>query len=130
MPSPKVIIARNIAGVLAAPALIALEEGPRLVGADHRRAARLAARLAAFDVLQVRSPESNIVMVDLRGCAASELVEHLAACGVRALAVGPSRLRFVTHRDVGDDDVERCAEAVGAWVHATARGNTGQEQQA
>ena len=32
--------------------------------------------------------------------------------GVLALALGPKLLRFVTHREVGDADVERAAAAM------------------
>ena len=49
---------------------------------------------------------------------AAVLVDHLAARGVRALAVGPDRLRFVTHRDLDEGAVELCLSAVAAWAGA------------
>ncbi len=104
------------AGVLAAAGLIALREGPRWVADDHRRAARLAADLQGIRGLRAAAPESNIVMVDLDGDAEpADLLAHLAARGVRALAVGARRVRFVTHHDLDDAGVERCATAVREW---------------
>ena len=59
--------------------------------------------------------ETNIVLVEVggTGIAAAELVELLAAAGVRALERDTSRIRFVTHRLIGDEDVERAAAIVG-----------------
>ncbi len=42
--------------------------------------------------------------------------------GVWCVAIGPRQVRLVTHRDVGDADVERAAVAAGALGKAaTAR---------
>ena len=51
--------------------------------------------------------DSNIVIVPVKDGHAAEatLVEH----GVRCVAISPTEIRLVTHRDVGDDDVERAA---------------------
>ncbi|HLU37782.1 MAG TPA: GntG family PLP-dependent aldolase, partial [Planctomycetota bacterium] len=114
------------AGILAAAGLIALREGPALLAADHARARRMACAFAVLPGLSVDvdAVESNILMVDLAAAEPSALLEHLAARGVRALAVGPRRIRFVTHRDVGDADVERCIAAVTAWATATSAGSS------
>jgi hypothetical protein len=40
----------------------------------------------------------------------------LAANAVRAACAGPDRIRFVLHRDVGDDGVERCLAACRGLV--------------
>ena len=93
------------AGVLAAAGLLALASAREQAARDHRLAQQLAAALAALPGLAVPAPQSNIVMVDSADLAADDLVARLAARAVRALAVAPHRLRFVTHRDVGEDDV-------------------------
>lgn len=111
------------AGILAAAGLIAIEEGPALAVEDHRRAAELADVLSEIAAFEVVAPESNIVMVDLPAHQPVAVLEYLEKRGVRALQVGPTRLRFVTHRDVGDADVELCAEAVQAWDRETASTN-------
>ena len=111
------------AGILAAAGLIALEEGPQLVADDHRRAAELAAALEPIASMTVASPQSNMVMVDLPEHEPEQLVASLEKRGVRALQVGPRRIRFVTHRDVDDADVARCAEAARAWDREQASTN-------
>lgn len=106
------------AGVLAAAGLLALREGPRLLALDHARARRMATAFAALPGLRVdvAAVETNILMVDLIDADPSALVAFLAERDVRALAVGPRRLRFVTHRDLTDADVEGCIAAVTAWA--------------
>lgn len=110
------------AGVIAAPALLALREGPALLSADHARARRLAAGLAAMSWAEVdlAAVETNIVMLDLTAGSAEQLVRHLDSAGVRAAPTGPSRVRFVTHRDVGDEDVARCLEAASRFDPAAS----------
>lgn len=104
------------AGILAAAGLIALEEGPRWVAADHGRASRLADGLRQVAGLEVADPESNIVMVDVAERPAAELVAFLGERQVRVAQVGPRRIRLVTHHDVGDDDVERCLTVARQWA--------------
>jgi threonine aldolase len=108
------------AGVLAAAGLLALHEGPRLLAADHRRAHALATGLAAIDGLAVdlAAVETNIVMVDvLRGTTAAFLAT-LQRAGVLASAVAERRVRFVTHRDVGDEGVAACLCAAAAFAES------------
>jgi threonine aldolase len=111
------------AGVLAAAGLLALHEGPALLAADHQRAQRLAAGLAALPWAKVdrAAVATNLVMVDLLEIAPAAVLQHLAAHGVLAAAVGASRLRFVLHRDVDDSHVERCLDALRtvAWRGAS-----------
>lgn len=106
------------AGILAAAGLIALREGPELIAMDHRRARRLGEALAAHPSLRVDTDtvESNIVMVDLEAGEPEDLLAHSREAGVLAAAVGPRRIRLVTHRDVHDDDVERCIAAFTSWT--------------
>ncbi len=40
----------------------------------------------------------------------------LAEQGVRCVAISPTEIRLVTHRDVGDEDVERASAAAGGIV--------------
>jgi threonine aldolase len=89
------------AGLLAAAGLVALELIDRLED-DHRRARDLA-RLIGAD-----APETNIVFADLGPGA----VERLAERGVLAWPVDVGRVRFVTHRLISDEDVDRAAEVV------------------
>ncbi|MHC4134880.1 MAG: threonine aldolase family protein [Planctomycetota bacterium] len=98
-------------GVLAAPALVALEEGFDHIAADHSRARRLAEGLGVDPALV----DSNIVIADVGDAAQAEA--QLAAKGVSVVAISPTEIRLVTHKDVGDEDVER---AIEAWRSATS----------
>jgi threonine aldolase len=100
------------AGVLAAPALLAVNENVERLADDHARARRLAEAVAerwpgSIDPSRVRT---NIVVVPLPHVA--KVVDHLAAQGVLATTLGPARLRFVTHLDIDDAGVERACRAV------------------
>ena len=111
------------AGILAAAARIALSEGMALLARDHARAQRLARAFAALDGLVVapETVETNIVIVEVPGRAPDELVTYLASRGVRALVVGPGRVRFVLHRDLSDAGVELCVHEVATWTRNPKR---------
>ncbi len=108
------------AGVLAAAALHALDHHVERLADDHRRAARLAAGLAAIPGVTVAEPpQTNIVFVDVAGERAATLAAHLKQHGVLVTASlygTAQRLRFVTHLDVDDDGVERALDAVRAHL--------------
>jgi threonine aldolase len=112
------------AGLIAAPALVALRGDPyRLHERDHALARRLAAGLAGIDASLVDSKlvQTNIVHCSLeRFRDGGEAVGRaLHKRGVLALRRG-SRIRFVTHSHVDESSVEAAldalAEAVGSRV--------------
>jgi threonine aldolase len=105
-------------GVLAAPGLVAIREQRDALAADHARAARLAEGLTAHPGVSLpHGPvETNIVFVRVEGRDAGRIADALQRAHVLAIATGPDALRFVTHYDVGDEDVERAIEAFGAAV--------------
>lgn len=109
------------AGVLAAAALVALEEGPALLTLDHERAGRLAERLAASTPLTVdlRSVQTNMVFAAVARAdtlasarAADELVAACAARRVLFNHLGGGRVRLVTHHQVSDDDLTYAASVI------------------
>ena len=102
-------------GVLAAAGLYALDHHLPGIAQDHEHARLLAAGLADCRAVQVESPETNIVMIDLVRDAdmADAVTQRLAAVGVLVSPYGPKRLRAVTHRDVGRPEIERAAALVG-----------------
>jgi len=97
-------------GVLAATGLVALDNGFDHLRADHARAKRLA---AAFRV-DPATVETNIVIAEVKDAAAVE--QRFKEEGVLLLAIGPSRIRLVTHRDVGDAEVERALAAASRII--------------
>jgi threonine aldolase len=103
-------------GILAAAGLFALEHNLERLADDHRRARTLASRLAAIPGLAIdmASVQTNMVFADTRpsGLRAVELVARLADAGVLALDESPWSVRFVTHLDLDDGDVDEAAAIV------------------
>ncbi len=108
------------AGVLAAAGLLALREGPGRLHEDHARARRLAEGLAALPgvACDPAACETNIVFARAAapgpdgGVAAHEaFARALEDRGVLAFAIGDLGVRFLTHREVDDADVDRALAA-------------------
>jgi threonine aldolase len=108
------------AGIAAAAALVALDTLLERLADDHRRARELGALLQEVPGLEVRPAEieTNIVLVDVSGTELSpdEFLRLLAERGVLALERDTSRVRFVTHRLIGDAEIARTAELVALAV--------------
>ncbi len=98
------------AGVLAAAAKVALDGRSRVLD-DHANAKRLATGLserypAAVDASAVTT---NIVLARESGLPwpADRFVAELEKAGVRTAFITPGVIRFVTHHDVDEADVDR-----------------------
>lgn len=105
------------AGILAAAGLYALEHHVDDLGRDHDHAKRLAKGIAALDgvELDLDAVETNIVFVNLTGpLDASALAARLRDRGTAVSPTGPRTIRFVTHRDVGEADMDTVIEAMAA----------------
>ncbi len=106
------------AGIAAAAGLVALDCMIDRLAEDHRRATELARLLAANGVrLNPERVETNIVNAVLGGEAEAPIA-RLAESGVLALTLDGQRVRFVTHRLIGDDDVEQAAYAIAEALAA------------
>ncbi len=103
------------AGVIAAAALVALEEERSRLPEDHARATKLAAGLAGLSGIRIdpAAVETNIVRFSLEGNwgDAASVLSKLSARGVLAGDAGPDSLRMVTHADVNDIDIQRALRA-------------------
>jgi threonine aldolase len=102
---------------------MALRDGPALLARDHSRARELAAGLAALSWarVDVAAVETNIVMLDVAGSDRAAVdpdavIAHLREHAVLAAKAGPLRIRFVLHRDVPDDGVDRCLAACRSFA--------------
>jgi threonine aldolase len=106
------------AGVIAAAGRIALREGPRRLADDHERARRLASALAELPEIELdpATVETNIGIFRVRGRGADEAapaeawVARAAERGVRMSSIGPDRVRFVTHRDVSERQLDEAID--------------------
>jgi threonine aldolase len=112
------------AGIAAAAALVALDTLVERLGDDHRRARELAALLNEIPGLEVKPAEieTNIVLVDVGGAGLEPeaFLALLAERGVLGMERDTSRVRFVTHRLIGDAEISRAAEAVAEAVTTAA----------
>ena len=103
------------AGVLAAAGLVALERSPGNIPAAHADARFLADGLAGLPgiAIDLDTVETNIVFFDVAGTGLSavEFTSALRRRAVLALALGPTRIRMVTHQDVDRAGCERAVEA-------------------
>lgn len=102
-------------GVLAAAALIALEESPKGLHKDHENAKRLATGLTEMRGVKV-DPETvatNIVIFDVTetGMTPNEICAKLKKHGVLASGFG-NAIRMVTHYDVSREDIETTLKAM------------------
>lgn len=101
------------AGVIAAAGIVALETMVERLADDHARARRLAEAIAArfpaaVDPAAVRT---NIVCCPIRTLP-DRTLERLGAAGILAGTLDPSTFRFVVHKDVDDDGIERACAAI------------------
>jgi threonine aldolase len=109
------------AGILAAAGLIALEKMPARLEEDHANARFLADSLAEMPGITIDPSrvQTNIVIFDIAGSGsnAAQFSAELKRRGVLANAVGPTRVRMVTHYDVIRS---MCEEAIGAVREITS----------
>jgi threonine aldolase len=103
------------AGVIAAAGVVALETMVERLADDHARARRLASVLAdRFDgSVDPDVVETNIVCAPLHRLP-EKIVERLAERGVMIGTIDARTARFVTHKDVDDDGLERAIDVIDA----------------
>jgi threonine aldolase len=102
-------------GIIAAAGIYALDHHVARLAEDHANAALLARGLATIAQLNVTTPDTNIVFVDVPQADIAPLHAHLHASGITAL-VG-ARTRLVTHLDVNAADIERTIVAFQAYFN-------------
>jgi threonine aldolase len=113
------------AGILAAAGLIALEQGPAKLNADHANAKFLAEGLAQVPGFNVEPAkvQTNILICDISGTGmtSDELSRKLYVRNVLANGVGPNAIRFVTHLDVSREQCAQALEIVGSVCGSMAQ---------
>jgi threonine aldolase len=104
------------AGVLAAAALVALEEGPKRLHVDHENAGILAHGLARIPRIRVQAEkvQTNIVLYDVgaTGLTSPQFLQRLAQHKVLGGPVDARRVRMVTHLDVDRADIEQALRVI------------------
>ena len=108
------------AGMLAAAGLYALEHNVERLADDHQNARRLARGLAELGYpIRPDEVQTNIVIFPLAPTAeqpnpARALSGRLTEIGVRTSPIGRAQLRFVTHLDIDQADIDETIERIAA----------------
>jgi threonine aldolase len=105
------------AGVIAAAGIIALDNMVARLAEDHTTAQRLAhglIRIPAFTSWPERV-QTNIIMFEPPALStAPDFIRAMASRGVRFSYPGGRRVRAVTHRMVGDEDIDETLNRIEA----------------
>jgi threonine aldolase len=108
-------------GVLAAACLIALEDSPKKLAADHANAKFLAEGLALIPGIRIDPQEvaTNIAVFDISatGKTPAAISVLLKRDGVLINAINDRQMRAVTHYDITRED---CAHALASLAEAVA----------
>ena len=107
-------------GVIAAPGIVALESMVDRLAEDHDNARRLAQGLAQIPgfILDPERIQSDIVIFEIEGQLAQEVVEALKARGVLCMKNLGNRIRMVTHYGITTQDIDAALEVVDAVMRA------------
>jgi threonine aldolase len=101
-------------GVLAAPGIVALSEMVDRLKEDNARAKKLASAIAEMSGIQLDPAkiQTNILIFGFNHPSLSipEFLAKLKEHAILALAT-TGGIRFVTHKDVDDDDIDRAIQA-------------------
>lgn len=111
------------AGILAAAGIVALETMVDRLVEDHENARLLGEAIAEMEPFSVdlSSVQSNIVIfdVDPEYLTPAELLDRLSGHGIRAGAIGPQRIRMVTHYEIGRSDIMKTIDAMKDAAEST-----------
>ncbi|GAA0880748.1 GntG family PLP-dependent aldolase [Algoriphagus jejuensis] len=95
------------AGFLAAAGIYALDHQVDRLKEDHARARALGKMLEALpSVSEVFPVATNIVIARLEGISPESFMQKLAEKEIKSVKFGPDLVRFVTHHDFGDEQLE------------------------
>lgn len=102
------------AGVLATCALVALDKMIERLEDDHKKAKRLAEGLSELPGIKINPDEveTNIIIFEFSHpeLSVEDFLNKLRENKILALAISPSQIRMVTHKDVDFEDIERVLE--------------------
>lgn len=103
------------AGILAAAGIYALDHHIYRLKEDHSRARALGEILRKQPFVTETLPVStNIVIARLEGISPEELLIKLSEKNIKAVKFGNDLVRFVTHHDFGDAELEEFGKRIGS----------------
>jgi len=103
------------AGILAAAGIYALDNHVERLQEDHARARALGEMLINLPVVSEILPvATNIVIARLEDISPEEFLKKLADKTIKAVKFGKDLVRFVTHLDFGDAELEEFGKQIGS----------------
>ena len=101
-------------GIIAAGAMYAVEHNIERMAEDHRNARALAEAVAELPGISVDidSVQTNIVVMEVEKAKyiAQQITDELKKHNILILAIGPDKLRAVTHLDVSEEGIRTAVE--------------------
>ena len=99
-------------GIFAAAAIVALETLVDRLAEDHARARRLAELLNELDGIRVdlETVQTNIVRAEIDCMSPAEFIDRMSENGVGVMVLDSQSVKFITHRGIGDADIDAVAE--------------------
>ena len=106
-------------GILAAAALVSLDQMIDRLPEDHRRARALGETIAEYPAYDINldSVQTNLVIFKPR-TDQTVFIEALKARGVLASDMGPNGVRLVTHYEITDNHIDQAISALKELAHA------------
>ncbi len=106
------------AGMIAAGAVYALEHHRDRLADDHAAATRLGEACRQCESLSIRGDrvDTNIVVVEIdpNWGTADQMLAQLNRRGVDCFVIGPQAIRFVTHLDVSETQIDQACQHIRA----------------
>jgi threonine aldolase len=101
-------------GVIAAAGIVSLEEMIGRLEDDHLRAKKLAESISDIDAIEVQPDQTvtNFVMIRLKHMDATTFLDKCSREKVLALPYTDRLIRFVTHKDIDDQDIENAIKTI------------------
>ena len=113
------------AGIIAASGIVALEKMVVRLEEDHRNAKLLAEGIEKLDGLKVDLDrvQTNMVLFDISGLGVADerFLSLLKGKGVLAAAIAKHKIRFVAHRGIEREHVEKALNAIRSVVEGLRR---------
>lgn len=108
-------------GIIASAGIVALEEMIERLEEDHILAKQFAIGLSEIKGIDINPEdvETNIIIFKIckNGMDAPKFIERLREKGILTLAISEDEVRFCTHKDVNEKDVERALKACREILH-------------
>jgi threonine aldolase len=111
------------AGIMAAAGLYGVQNMVRRLSEDHQRAQHLSRLINQLGLpISASQPQTNIVQIDIAqtGLDSNAWANNLESLGLLVRPWGKDRLRCVTHRHIGDEDIERAVACFKQGVRLVA----------